>query len=292
MPTSFLELYLWFFIYSFMGWLWEEIICSVSQRKLVNRGFLNGPYCPIYGSGALLYIILMQFTTNPIELFFLGGTFACVLEYITSYTMEKIFHARWWDYSKQVCNINGRVCLSGFIAFGVFAVIMPYIHGFVSGLTGNIPTIILNTISLTLGILMLIDLFYTNKAMVKLNQSLKEYQKAIDRHREDLIGLIRRGRHHFAMRFMERQAEMHNILSLQQRRIINAFPDFTSVRYKEALDNLRSFYFLSMKQNKVEKKTAKTTKKAKRTAKKSTKKAAKTAKKAQKAARKSHHKNK
>ena len=108
-PHSIFELFIWFIIYSFLGWLWEEIICSIQARKLVSRGFMSGPYCPIYGFGALIYLVLMHFTERPVELFFLGGILACTLEYITSYLMEKLFKARWWDYSKRFLNINGRV---------------------------------------------------------------------------------------------------------------------------------------------------------------------------------------
>ena len=72
----------------------------VKEHRFVNRGFLNGPYCPIYGVGGLTFLFAGQFVDNPIALFFIGGTIACILEYITSYTMEKLFKARWWDYSK------------------------------------------------------------------------------------------------------------------------------------------------------------------------------------------------
>ncbi len=88
-PRNIFELFIWYMIYSFIGWVWEEIICSIQAKKLVQRGFMTGPYCPIYGAGALLYLALMHFTTRPIELFFLGGIIACALEYITSYAMEK-----------------------------------------------------------------------------------------------------------------------------------------------------------------------------------------------------------
>ena len=79
--------FLWFILYSFIGWLYETIICSIGQRPFVNRGFLNGPYCPIYGTGALLMILILGHLTNPVALFLLGAIVACVLEYLTSYGM-------------------------------------------------------------------------------------------------------------------------------------------------------------------------------------------------------------
>ena len=98
----------------------------ITASKTYNRGFLNGPWIPIYGFGAMLVIVLfdIQQVNYPIyTLFISGGVVACLLEYITSYVMEKLFHRRWWDYSQKAFNLNGRVCLEGFICFGLFSVV-------------------------------------------------------------------------------------------------------------------------------------------------------------------------
>ena len=107
---------IWLFFYSVVGWIYESTLCSVRAHKFINRGFLNGPYCPIYGWGAVLDILILGKVQNPVLLFFLGAIVTCSLEYFTSYIMEKLFHARWWDYSKRKFNINGRVCLLGAVA--------------------------------------------------------------------------------------------------------------------------------------------------------------------------------
>ena len=109
--------FLWLMIYSVIGWVYESTICSIGQRKLINRGFLNGPYCPIYGTGAVLVLLVLGRIQNPVLLFFAGAVLTCSLEYLTSWLMEKLFHARWWDYSKRKFNIGGRVCLIGAIVF-------------------------------------------------------------------------------------------------------------------------------------------------------------------------------
>ena len=124
-----------FFIYCLMGWIWESIILPLSRhQKPYNRGFLNGPWIPIYGFGAMLVIVLfdIQQVNYPIyTLFISGGVVACLLEYITSYVMEKLFHRRWWDYSQKAFNLNGRVCLEGFICFGLFSVVaIDYVQPF------------------------------------------------------------------------------------------------------------------------------------------------------------------
>jgi len=89
----------WFFLYSAIGWIYESILCSVSEKRWINRGFLNGPYCPIYGFGAILNILILDETRNIVILFYFGAVTACTLEYFTSWLLEKLFQARWWDYS-------------------------------------------------------------------------------------------------------------------------------------------------------------------------------------------------
>ena len=118
-----------------MGWVWESIILPLARKEVpYNRGFLNGPWIPIYGFGAMLVIILFDIhqISYPIHVLFLSsGVVACLLEYLTSFVMEKLFHRRWWDYSQKSFNINGRVCLEGFLCFGLFSVVaINYIQPF------------------------------------------------------------------------------------------------------------------------------------------------------------------
>lgn len=117
---------LYFFFYSAVGWLGESIYCSVGARKWVNRGFLKGPMCPIYGTGALAMAITLTPVKNldirvpmfghnvlitPLLVFIAGMVVCDIVEFITSVLMEKLFHARWWDYSNKKFNIQGRICL-------------------------------------------------------------------------------------------------------------------------------------------------------------------------------------
>ena len=117
-----------FFAFSFLGWLMEVMVVIFKERKIVNRGFLIGPCCPIYGFGGLIMTLLLQnIKNNPIILFLLSLLICSVLEYGTSYVMEKLFHARWWDYSNRKFNINGRICLTNMIAFGLLGCLIIYI---------------------------------------------------------------------------------------------------------------------------------------------------------------------
>ena len=117
--------FLLFLIYSFIGWLIEVIGKLIEKHKFINRGFLIGPICPIYGHGCLLMILtLSRYKDNPLVLF-VNAIFICsLLEYFTSYFMEKIFKARWWDYSTKRFNLNGRICAETMIPFGILGTLV------------------------------------------------------------------------------------------------------------------------------------------------------------------------
>lgn len=118
----------YFFVYSFLGWVCEDIYVGVGEGKFVNRGFFYGPYCPIYGVGALTVLIFLQkVQTNPILVFLGGIVLTSILEYFTSWIMEILFHERWWDYSEYPFNIHGRICLKNSLLFGLMALFLMYI---------------------------------------------------------------------------------------------------------------------------------------------------------------------
>ncbi len=106
-----------FFVYSFSGWLFEVVISLFQHHRFVNRGFSFGPVCPIYGAGALLAILLLSRLGSPLIQFVVGFFAAGVLEFGTSWVMERLFHARWWDYSNIPLNLNGRICVPGLLLF-------------------------------------------------------------------------------------------------------------------------------------------------------------------------------
>ena len=120
--------FLLFMIYAILGWLMEVTCKLIQYKRFINRGFLIGPYCPIYGYGALLITILLhKYTNDPIVLFIMAIVVCGTLEYLTSYFMEKIYKARWWDYSQKKFNINGRVCLGTIVPFGLLGLLIMYV---------------------------------------------------------------------------------------------------------------------------------------------------------------------
>jgi len=120
--------FLLFIIYSFTGWIIEVICVSLIEKRFVNRGFMIGPYCPIYGVGGLAsYLLLTPYYKRPFVLFLVAIVIFTILEYSTSYLMEKMFKARWWDYSDKKYHINGRVSLDTMFQFGLLGSFSVYI---------------------------------------------------------------------------------------------------------------------------------------------------------------------
>lgn len=125
-----------FFFYSAVGWAVESTYCSFGEKRLINRGFLTGPMCPIYGTGSLVMTVFLYnpFYDRPLMVFLLGMLLCDIVEYITSVLMEVLFHSRWWDYTYEFLNIKGRICLKHTLFWGIASIGFVYIiHPFVDG---------------------------------------------------------------------------------------------------------------------------------------------------------------
>ena len=130
-----------FFFYSFFGWCFESTYVSLHEKRFVNRGFIRGPFLPLYGTGALMMLIVsMPFQDNLILTYVAGCVGATVLEYITGVLMETLFKVRYWDYSKQPFNLNGYICLTSSIAWGFFSILLVrFIHPPIDRLLHKLP---------------------------------------------------------------------------------------------------------------------------------------------------------
>ena len=175
MINTFCFYFILFIIYSFMGWLMEVIVQLVEKHRFVNRGFLVGPYCPIYGWGCISMIILLTKYMNNYIVFFIMAILICsVLEYFTSFFMEKIFRARWWDYSDKKFNINGRICMETMIPFGILGTIILYfVNPFFVGILNKIPIKTLNTISIIIFFIFLADNIISFDVILKFKSTMK-----------------------------------------------------------------------------------------------------------------------
>lgn len=173
------EYFLYFIIYAFIGWCLEGFCKLVETKQFVNRGFLIGPICPIYGYGVLFILLLIGNNTSDILAVFLKSILICsVLEYFTSYFMEKLFHARWWDYSRKKFNINGRICLETMIPFGILGTVVIYIiHPFIKMIISLFSKNMLIVIASILFIIYLVDNIISYNVINKIKNEIKSEKK-------------------------------------------------------------------------------------------------------------------
>ena len=207
----FYDYFLLFMMYSFLGWILEGIYFIIINRKIVDRGFLVGPYLPIYGFGALLIVIFLQkYSEDFITLFCMCTIICSVLEYFTSYIMEKLFRARWWDYRDKSFNINGRVCLENSVLFGLGGCITVYIiHPFFKFLLSIIPITIRAILLIVLLILLLVDILISFKIIFSFRNFISDVKK-------DSTSEINK--------LVKRVISSNSILG---KRLIQAFPNFS-----------------------------------------------------------------
>ena len=146
---TFIQWLLFFFIYCFLGWVWESCYVSIKKREWINRGFLHGPMLPIYGSGAIIVLLCTIGVRDQIVLTFLFGMIgATILEYVTGACMERLFRVRYWDYSHMPLNLKGYICLPVSLGWGVFSVLLVrVIHVPIENLVLQIPERIAEVVS-------------------------------------------------------------------------------------------------------------------------------------------------
>ena len=173
---------LYFFVYGFLGWCTEVIFAAFKQHRFVNRGFLNGPICPIYGVGVTLVIACLEaFQSNLLLLYISSVILVTVLEGVTGWAMDKLFHNKWWDYSKLPFNIGGYVCLLFSLIWGVACVFIVYfVHPLIHQVLSLIPHTAGIALIAILGIALLSDIIVTTSAIVKFNQYLERLKHITD----------------------------------------------------------------------------------------------------------------
>lgn len=249
-----------FFIYSMIGWLCESIYCSVPAKKFINRGFLNGPLCPVYGIGGLLVIWLLTPVQDSLPLLFLAGVLVTSLvEYVTGFLLETLFHTKWWDYSRKRWNIHGRICLQNSLLFGVMSVlVMRVVHPRVLRLAESIPSFWLTLLSLVFLAAFAADVAVSVRAALQLSGKLKALQEVLDEAKAKTDAALAEqkaslqaaaaalGQRAAASRedsleyLRERQRQLEGSLRFLHRRLLDAFPTMRSQRGRDALARLRA----------------------------------------------------
>ncbi len=161
-------------MYSAIGWVSEVVYCSVQERRLVNRGFLHGPLCPVYGFGALLVVFLLEpFADSVVLLFFSGMVLTTALEYVTAWLLETAFSTRWWDYSDLPFNFKGRVCLLNSVIFGLMSLIgVRVLHPLLESVLFALPVSFADPVAAVLALFLFVDIAYTLRNLVNFEEKL------------------------------------------------------------------------------------------------------------------------
>lgn len=163
MNINLIELTTYFIVYSFLGWVMESIVRSICERKIINTGFLRGPFCPIYGIGAtIMFLFLEGFANKPILLFVIAIIVLTTWEYLVGVFLEKTFQTKYWDYSDHKLNFQGRICLTNSICWGILGVLfVKYIHPFIQGMIAKVDTNLLNYSMAILFVIFVVDTIMT-----------------------------------------------------------------------------------------------------------------------------------
>lgn len=215
--------------------MYESILVSCQQHRLVNRGFLNGPLCPIYGTGAILGVAILGNVHNPIIIFLISMVGATILEYTTSWVMEQLFHARWWDYSNFRFNLQGRVCLLGALIFGL---------GGVGVVLGSQPYVERVTV---LALITIIDLAVTVAGMLEFERVLDSVSQVVQDVAARAGGTWQWGSSAVSDRMRELSQDtverlrwaVNGVINAQQKRMLKSFPKFQVPDRQDIIDSLR-----------------------------------------------------
>ena len=253
------HLFLFFMLYSFVGWVSEEIYCSSIERKLVYRGMLYGPICPIYGFGGIIILYaLYPWRTTWVRLFIASMILTSILEYFTSWLLEKLFHAKWWDYSHLAFNLNGRVCLLNSTLFGLGGlalwhfmhplaeklIYMPSLQKYVPYIAGGLALVLATDIAFT--IRRLVNFTSAMKKLKNFSLQLKEkfgnedWFKAENMH--SMISSVMEKAKNSGEEFNQKISEMIKELKGNEKSVANLFkkfPSMTSIDYRESLDHIK-----------------------------------------------------
>ena len=212
-----LKLFILFIIYAILGWILETLEILIFEKRLLNRGFLIGPYCPIYGIGCVLLILLLKkYCNDPVAVFALSLIICASLEYFTSWLLEKIFKLRWWDYSHNKYHINGRISLKTMIPFGVGGtIVVCYFNPILLNLLDKIPNNIIIIISAIVASLFILD----NIISIHLIFSFKKIAKKA--HRDDTEDIKK-----YVAKHITSEKSLYN-------RLLNSFPKLHMVSKKK-----------------------------------------------------------
>lgn len=244
---SIIKIISYFIIYSLIGWAIESVYKSYLQKKWVNTGFLNGPFCPIYGIGALIMLLFLNnYKMNLVLVFILGFIVLSIWEYLVGILLEKAFHTKYWDYSENKFNIKGRVCLFNSICWGILSVLfIHYWHPFISEKVEMIPDNILIIAVSILSAYIIGDIIQSTikaKTLDKKLEKLKELNETIKEKLSELNNIKIAKPDYLAdfqeiiEKLQEQQKKLKFKVLRQTTKLKKAFPTMKSEKITEFLN--------------------------------------------------------
>ncbi len=257
-----------FYFYCFFGWCFESSYVSIRQRRLVNRGFMRGPFLPLYGTGAIMMLVVSMPVRGNLPLTYLAGCLgATVLEFVTGVVMEALFQVRYWDYSKKRFNYKGQICLSSTIAWGFLTILMTdLVHKPIERLVLSVPLVILEPIVVILSVYIIVDFTLSFQAAIELRDLLlhlervraemERLQRRVDvviaMADEEISRRVEEGKKEYEARKEELVELRQRLYLLGEKRLQRGFirrfyrrqllldnPTMHSERFKEALEELK-----------------------------------------------------
>ena len=252
--------FLIFILFSFIGWISEVIYVGVtSAHKFVNRGFLYGPLCPVYGFGGVVILMLPpSLYATWIPLFFASMILCTIVEYFVSWLMEKLFHTRWWDYSHYKIQLNGRICLLNSILFGFLGVVViHFVYPLMIDLLNSLGQKVINLSGVIILAVLSVDIFFTVRKLVdfaNVMKKLKELGETLNSHYGqeewfkkgsfiDMINsVIERAdnrKEEFSQKILEKIDKVQNLRLPSVELFIKKFPSIKSTKYKDELNMIK-----------------------------------------------------
>ncbi|WP_041427508.1 putative ABC transporter permease [Syntrophomonas wolfei] len=241
-----------FFIYAFLGWCTEVIYAGVNRGVFVNRGFLNGPICPIYGFGVLTVLICLLPLHENLLLLYVGSVvLTSLLELLSGFLMEKFFHQRWWDYSDEPFNIGGYICLKFSLLWGFACVlIVEVVHPLINQVLASVPDRLSLPFLLVFSSVFVIDNVVTVVTVAKLNQRLQQLDEVARalRRVSDAFGSVAAdgsialsdANEKLREDLRAKHEELIALIHMEQKRLLNAFPNIQSRKHREVMEEIKA----------------------------------------------------
>ena len=252
--------FLIFILFSFIGWISEVIYVGVtSAHKFVNRGFLHGPLCPVYGFGGVVILMLPpSLYATWIPLFFASMILCTIVEYFVSWLMEKLFHTRWWDYSHYKIQLNGRICLLNSILFGFLGVVViHFVYPLMTDLLNSLGQTWINISGMIILAVLSVDIFFTVRKLVdfaNVMKKLKDFGETLNSHygqeewfkKDSFMDMINsvieraeNRKEEFSQKILEKIEKLQNLHLPSVESFLKKFPSIKSAKYREELNMIK-----------------------------------------------------